>query len=121
VAMIAASLVAPVSATVSSVTATTTTAGGIISTTGNYTIYATLASQLAGTTSGTITLPYAGDSVTIKDATAGTYFGDQVLITNITVGGVAAVAGNTPVFAGATYTSSSTTGGVISYYSYFTD
>ena len=59
VAMLASALVAsPVFAAtaVSAVTVTTTSAGGIISATGNYSIYATLTTQLSGTKSGSITL-----------------------------------------------------------------
>ena len=66
VAMIAASLVAPVSANVSAVTVTVAAhpaVDGDISTVGKYSIYSTLGTQLLGS-NGTITLPYIGDSVT---------------------------------------------------------
>src|SRR5271157_2942495 len=71
VAMLAAAIVAPVSATaVSAVTVTTTAAGGIISSTGNYSIYATLSTQLLSFSSGTITLPDVGDAITFTSTTA---------------------------------------------------
>ena len=91
VAMIAASLVAPVSANVASVTATTTTAGGIISTAGNYSIYATLSTQLVATTTATLTYGAATDVATFASSTA--Y--DQVSITVSGAGSTVTVAGAT--------------------------
>jgi hypothetical protein len=77
VAMLASAIVAPVAATVSGVTATVATTNNPtlpanqISAAGNYTVFATLSSQLMGASSGgMITLPYSGDAVTITSTTA---------------------------------------------------
>ena len=102
VAMLASALVAsPVFAAtaVSAVTVTTTSAGGIISATGVYSIYATLTTQLVATQSATLTFAGAGAST----FTAGTAY-DQVSLT-VTAGSVVvtgATAGNgTFTFGGA--------------------
>jgi hypothetical protein len=70
VAMIAAAIVAPVSATVTGVTVTVAAhpaTDGDISTVGKYSIFATLGTQLLGSRS-TISLPYVGDAVSFVSA-----------------------------------------------------
>jgi hypothetical protein len=72
VAMLAAAIVAPVAATVSSVTATVATTGtsNQISAVGNYSIYATLGTQLLGASNGAITLSDVGDAITFTSTIA---------------------------------------------------
>jgi hypothetical protein len=110
VAMLVSALVAaPVFAAsaVSAVTVSTTSAGGVISTTGNYSIYATLTSQLVGTTTGNITLT-AGQTFIVTNTSAA----DQVYVSGGTggVGSIAAVAGGTGV-----WTTTSATAGIVSF------
>jgi hypothetical protein len=88
VAMIAAAIVAPAAA-VSSVTATVSSSTNTINAVGNYSIYATLASQLMGASTANITLVAVGDS--IKFTEVNTY--DKVTLTG-------AVASLTPTLAG---------------------
>ena len=107
VAMLASALVAsPVFAAtaVSAVTVTTTSAGGIISATGNYSIYATLTSQLAGTKSGSITLT-AGQTFIVTETTTA----DQVFIS----GGVAALVPT--LSSGAVIWTTNSLGGVVTF------
>jgi hypothetical protein len=89
VAMLAAAIVAPVSATVSAVSVTIAAhpaTDGDISTTSIMTIYATLGTQLVGSTNA-VTLPYVGDQVTYTATTAT----DKVTLT--TVSGTPTLAG----------------------------
>jgi hypothetical protein len=93
VAMLASAIVAPVAATVASVTATVATTGtppaNQISAVGNYSIYATLATQLMGAANGSISLPDVGDKIVFTEVNA--Y--DKVTVTGT-------VAGLTPVLTG---------------------
>jgi len=106
VAMLAAAIVAPVAATVSGVTATVATTGtsNQISAVGNYSIYATLSTQLMGAANGSISLADAGDQIVFTSTTA---------YDKVTLSG--AILGATFAAGGAGTTTFNATTGVLTY------
>jgi hypothetical protein len=96
VAMLATALVAPAAA-VSGVSASVTAGSAFIGIAGNYTIGATIANQLNGSTGASITLPYITDAVTFMGAA----IGDKVAV---------ALPGITPALTNATFA-----GGVVTF------
>ena len=115
VAMLASALVAPVFANVSGVTVNVPAhpaTGGDISATGDYTIYATLGTQVTGKSTGTITMPYTNDIVTITaDANPAPF---NTVAISVASGTIAAdiTFGNAGLF---TLNTGSTTAGVIAF------
>jgi hypothetical protein len=99
VATLASALAAQVSAYVSGVTVTTTTAGNVISTTGNYSIYFTLSSQLLGSKSDTVTVAFpVGFIVAAPTATLAASSGWVTLPGAVTASSVAANLTATPIW-----------------------
>ena len=118
VAMLASALVAPVFANVSGVTVNVPAhpaTGGDISATGDYTIYATLGTQVTGKSTGTITMPYTSDAVTItSDANAinATNPAADTVAISVSSGTIAgSISFGTPGL----YTATNATSGVIAY------